>query len=122
MNEKVKQYIDKQKSPRKEIMMKIRLVIQNSAPLAKEAINYGVPAFKLNDHFFVAYAAFKQHIGLYPEPETIKSFEKELKSYTTSKGAIQFKLDQRIPYNLIEKIIKYKYLKNTKQLDRMVKN
>lgn len=111
MDEKVKQYINKQKSPQREIMKKLRILIQNSAPLAEEAMSYGVPAFKLNGHLLVAYASFKQHLGLYPEPETIKSFEKELKSYTTSKGTIQFNLGQPIPYDLIGKIIKYKYIK-----------
>jgi uncharacterized protein YdhG (YjbR/CyaY superfamily) len=111
MDKKVQQYIDKQKSPQKEILKKVRIVIQQSAPLAEEAMSYGVPAFKFNGRLLVAYAAFKQHIGLYPEPETIQSFEKELKNYTTSKGAIQFGLDQPMPFNLIEQIIKYKYNK-----------
>jgi uncharacterized protein YdhG (YjbR/CyaY superfamily) len=111
MNEDVKKYIEKHKSPQKEILKKIRIVIQNSAPLANETMSYGVPAFKINGHLLVAYAAFKQHIGLYPEPDTIQSFEKELKSYKTSKGTIQFRLDQPIPYDVIEKIIKYKYNK-----------
>ncbi len=109
MDEKVKQYIDKQPSPQKEIMEKVRVVIQHSAPLAEEAMSYGVPAFKLRGHLLVAYAAFKQHIGIYPEPQTIEVFEKELQNYTTSKGAIQFQIDQPIPYDLMEKIVAYKY-------------
>lgn len=92
-------------------MKKLRKVIRSSAPLAEEVMSYGVPAFKVNGRLLTAYAAFKEHVGLYPEPETIKSFEKELKNYTTSKGAIQFRLDTPIPYDLIEKIITYKYNK-----------
>lgn len=111
MDKKVTDYFDKQKSPQKEILKKVRTIIQNLAPLANEAMSYGVPAFKINGRLLVAYAAFKKHVGLYPEPETIKSFEKELKSYTTLKGTIQFKLNQPIPYDLIEKIIIYKYNK-----------
>ena len=114
MDKKVQQYIDKQKSPQKEILKQVRIIIQNSAPLADEAMSYGVPAFKLNGHLLVAYAAFKQHVGLYPEPETIIKFEKELKNYTTSKGTIQFRVDQPMPFDLIEKIVEYRYNKLSK--------
>jgi uncharacterized protein YdhG (YjbR/CyaY superfamily) len=107
MNDKVIEYINKQKSPQKEILQKIRKLIQKAAPLAEEAMIYGVPGFKLNG-YLVVYAAFTNHIGIYPEPQTIKAFTKELIGYETSKGTIKFKLDEPIPYNLIEKIIKYR--------------
>lgn len=111
MGQKVTDYINKLESLHKEIMEKLRILIQSSAPLAQETMSYGVPAYKLNGRYLVAYAAFKQHIGLYPEPETIRYFQKELKKYKTSKGAIQFSLNQPIPYDLIEKIVEYKYAK-----------
>jgi len=105
---KVKQYIDKQKSPQKEILQKIKKLVQNIVPLATEAMSYGVPAFKLNGNI-IMYAAFKNHIGIYPEPETIKVFAKDLECYETTKGTIKFKLVEPIPYNLIEKIVKYRF-------------
>ena len=107
MNEEVKKYIEKQKSPLPQILKKIRKLILKIAPLAKESMSYGVPAFRLKGGL-VLYAGFKEHIGLYPEPKVIKAFKKELSPYETSKGAIKFKLDEPIPYDLIEKIIKYK--------------
>ena len=107
MNIKVSDYIDKQKSPRQHILKKIRSLIQKFAPSAEEAMRYGVPSFKLKGGM-VMYAAFKDHIGLYPEPAAILMFDKELKGYETSKGTIKFKLDEPIPYDLIEEIIKYK--------------
>jgi len=110
MDDEVKKYFNRQKSPQKEILKKIRTLIQNSAPLAKECMSYGAPAFKYIK-ILVLYAAFKNHIGIYPEPDTIKAFKKELVNYETSKGTIKFSLDKPIPYDLIEKIIKYKYNK-----------
>ena len=110
MNSDVKKYFDKQKSPQKEILIKIRALIQNSAPHAKECMSYGAPAFKCKKTL-VLYAAFKNHIGIYPEPETINAFKKELVNYETSKGTIKLSLDKPIPYDLIEKIVKYKYNK-----------
>jgi len=108
MDEKVKQYIDKQKSPQKEILQKIRRLIQEVEPSATEAMSYGVPAFKLNGNV-IMYAAFANHIGIYPEPDTVKFFAKELVGYETAKGTIQFNLAEPVPYSLIEKIVKYRF-------------
>ncbi|MFA4930898.1 MAG: DUF1801 domain-containing protein [Patescibacteria group bacterium] len=107
MDQVVKQYFTKLQSPQKEILEKVRQTIQKSAPQAKERMSYGVPAFVLKGGS-IMYAAFKTHIGLYPEPATIEAFNKELKNYETAKGTIKFPLDEPIPYNLIAKIIKYK--------------
>lgn len=92
-------------------MLKIRSLIIATAPKAEEAMSYGVPAFKLDGRLFVAYACFKEHLGLYPEPQTIEAFKEELTDYKTSKGAIQFRFDQPVPYGLIEKMLSFKYKK-----------
>lgn len=103
MDDAIKKYFAKLKSPQKEILEKVRQTIQKSVPRAKERLSYGVPAFMLKGGP-VLYAAFNTHIGLYPEPTTIKKFTKELKVYETAKGTIKFPLDRPIPYDLIAKI------------------
>ncbi len=95
------------------ILKKIRMIIQNEAPDATEAISYQMPTFKLNGNL-VHFAAYKNHIGFYPNPSGITPFNEELKNYKTSKGAIQFQLNEPIPYVLIEKIVKYRVKENTK--------
>lgn len=107
MNNDVLTYINKQPFLQKNIMQKIRKLIQETAPSATEAISYGVPAFKLNGNL-VLYAAFKKHIGIYPGPEIIDVFAKELVGYETAKGTIKFKIDDSMPYDLIKKIVKYR--------------
>ncbi|NTV44525.1 MAG: hypothetical protein HGA67_02395 [Candidatus Yonathbacteria bacterium] len=89
------------------ILKKIRRTIKNAAPEAGETIAYGMPTFTLHGNL-VHFAAFTHHIGLYPTPSAIKKFEKQLSSYKTSKGAIQFPLDKPIPYNLIEQIVMFR--------------
>ena len=44
----VSEYINKQPSPQKEILIKIRELIGKLIPDAKEKMSYGAPAFKLN--------------------------------------------------------------------------
>lgn len=108
MDNAVKKYFDAQPTLQREILEQIRLLIIENAPQAKEGMNYGVPSFKLVKNVLM-YAAFKAHIGIYPEPQTIEFFKKDLVGYETSKGAIKFPLNKPIPYGLIKKIITYRY-------------
>jgi uncharacterized protein YdhG (YjbR/CyaY superfamily) len=112
MDKKVAEFIEKQKTPQKEILNGIRKLIGGLIPLAEEKMSYGVPSFKLRGKT-IMYAAFKNHVGIYPEPEIILKFKKELEEYQTTKGTIKFGLDKPIPYDLIEKIVCYKYKQNT---------
>lgn len=88
-------------------LREIRRTIREAAPKAEEAISYQIPAFKLNGNL-VHFAAFKNHLGLYPGAKTINDFKKELTSYKLSKGTIQFPLDKPIPLTLIKMIVKYR--------------
>lgn len=109
MLKEVDAYIQKFPNEIQRILKKIRLTIKKSAPKDSEIMNYGVPGFKQDTKHFVLYAAFKNHIGLYPRPETIKHFSKELKEYKMSKGAIQFPLTQPIPFDVIKKISEFAF-------------
>ena len=85
----------------------LRQAIIDVAPEVEEVISYNMPAFKQNK-VLVYYAVNKNHIGFYPTPSPILHFQKELKPYKTSKGAIQFPLDQPLPIDLIQKIVKFR--------------
>ena len=55
----------------------IRTTIQKAAPDAEEAIKYNIPTFRLNGNL-VSFAAFKNHMGLYPAPRGVEEFKKEI--------------------------------------------
>jgi uncharacterized protein YdhG (YjbR/CyaY superfamily) len=93
------------------ILNQIRTAVKKAAPQATEVISYGMPAFKQNK-VLVYFAIGKNHIGFYPTPNPIKVFSKELEGYKTSKGAIQFPLDKKIPLTLISKIVKYRVVED----------
>ena len=87
------------------LLEKVRTTISNAAPEAKETISYQMPAFKLNG-MLVFFAAWKKHIGFYPPVSGDKALEKAVARYAGEKGNLQFPLDQPIPYDLIERIVK----------------
>ena len=88
-------------------LQQLRMAIQKSAPQATEGISYGMPAFKLKKPL-AYYAVNKNHIGFYPTPNPILHFAKELASYKTSKGAVQFPLDQPLPLSLITEMVLFR--------------
>ncbi len=96
-----------------KLLQKVRVVIKESAPGAMERISYAMPGFYL-DGMLVWFAGHKTYIGFYPTGEGIEAFQKEISAYKWSKGAVQFPLDQPIPYDLIRKIVKYRVERNSK--------
>jgi len=94
-----------------KILEQVRQTIKKAAPDANEAISYQIPTFKLNGNL-VHFAAFKNHIGFYPGSKAIEIFQKDLKSYKSSKGAVQFPIDKPMPLSLIQKIVKRKVKEN----------
>lgn len=89
----------------------MRSTIQKAAPKAEESISYGMPAYKLGGPL-VYFAGYAKHIGFYPTPSGIANFKKELAPYPTSKGAIQFPIDKKLPVGLITKIVKFRVIEN----------
>lgn len=88
-------------------LQQIREAIQKAAPKAVEVISYNMPAFKQNG-ILVYFAAYKNHIGFYPTASGIKEFQSEFKNYNSSKGAVQFPIDKKMPLALIQKIVKFR--------------
>lgn len=86
----------------------IRKSIIELAPEATERICMGIPTYDLNGKWLVHFAAYKKHIGFYPDPDTILAFEDNLKEYKTSKGTVQFPLNKTLPIDLIREMIAYR--------------
>lgn len=97
------------------MLEQIRATITKVAPTAEEAIKYAIPTFVLNDRNLVHFAAFKNHIGFYPTPTGIESFQKELSNYKQGKGSVQFPLDEPMPLALITKIVKFNMARNAEK-------
>lgn len=86
---------------------RIRATIRTAAPDAVEAIKYRMPTFVLGENV-VHFAVFKHHVGFYPTSSGIKAFRRELKGYVNSKGAVQFPMDQPVPFGLIKRMVQFR--------------
>jgi uncharacterized protein YdhG (YjbR/CyaY superfamily) len=95
----------------RKILEKIRRTIRKVAPEAQETISYQIPTFKLNGSL-VHFAAFNKHIGFYPPVRGDAHLMKAVAPYAGEKGNLRFPLEQPIPYDLIERIVRLRVKQN----------
>jgi len=109
----VEEYLEGVPEPAQSTLKHVRSVIRSVVPKeTTESISYGIPMFKYNS-MLVGYAAFKKHCSLFPTGSgVLDQFEKELKSYRTSKGTIQFPPDEPLPDALVKKIVRARVKEN----------
>lgn len=107
----VEQYLSSFPAKTKAMLKDLRKTIKQNAPKAEELISYNMPAYKLNGPL-VYFAGYKNHIGLYPTPNGIAAFKKELSRYKSAKGSVQFPIDEALPLGLIAEIVKFKVAEN----------
>lgn len=85
------------------ILQRVRAVVRDAAPQAREVISYRMPALKLHG-VLVYFAAFKSHIGLYPPVRGDARLMKDVAPFAGEKGNLRFPYDQPIPYDLIARV------------------
>ncbi len=99
-----------------KILRQVRATIKAAAPEATEKISYMMPTFYLKGNL-VHFAALKNHIGFYPTPSGIDAFPDELSRYRSTKGAVQFPLDQPMPLDLISKVTQFRVAENLRKAE-----
>ena len=113
--DEIERYIEQFPENVQNILINIRKLIKDNAPGAIEQIAYGMPSYKTNKKPLVYFAAFKNHIGFYATPSGHSEFKDALSKYKQGKGSVQFPIDQPIPYELIERILKFRVKENNKK-------
>ena len=107
----IDEYIAGQDEKVRALLEKVRGVIREAAPNAKEKISWQMPTFWQRENL-IHFCAQKKHLGIYPgalenlPPGIIE----RLAGYRTTKGAIQFPYDKPVDYELISDIAKWRVL------------
>jgi hypothetical protein len=103
-NKKIDDYVEKQKSPQKEICNKLRKIIFKIFPDVKEEMKWGVPSYADGKYYFVA---LTDHVNL---GFSIKGLSKEKIALFQGSGKtmrnIEIKSEKEIDEKQIVKLLK----------------
>ncbi|MDR1733551.1 MAG: DUF1801 domain-containing protein [Oscillospiraceae bacterium] len=101
--ETIEQYIALQAEQIQPRLREVYAAIKTVLPEAAERIAWQMPTFWQRKNL-IHFAAFQNHIGLYPGGEATAVFAEKLSGYKTSKGAIQLPHNRPLPIALIQEI------------------
>lgn len=104
--ETIDDYIATQPEAVQPTLHAVRAAIREALPDAREKISWRMPTF-YRDKNIIHFAAFKNHLGIYPGDEGVRHFSDRIREFKSSKGAIQFPYNQPIPLQLIAEIAKW---------------
>lgn len=104
MNE-VNKYLSNVPQPQRAELVRVRAVVKRLVPGAQESISYMMPAFTYKNKPLVYYAAFKNHLSIFPTSGPIEYLQNDLTGFKITKGTIQFTLQKPLPETLIQKIV-----------------
>lgn len=104
----IDEYLATQSPQAKKILVEVRRRLKKLVPEATEAMAYGIPTLRRHGKNLVHYAGFKSHVGFYPGASGIAAFAHEFQGLKWAKGSVQFPLDQPIPYDLMERITRFR--------------
>lgn len=84
----------------------VQAVVEAGLVDAVRCIGYNMPAYRLGSRgkIFFYFAAFKQHLGVYPPLKHDDALLAELAPWRNEKGNLRFPYKQAIPYELIGRV------------------
>ncbi len=106
----VDEYIAGFPAETRKLLKAVRSAVLAAVPGGEERISYKMPAV-FSSGIVVYYAAFKNHIGLYP-PVADPAIAARAARFAGPKGNLQFPYSEPLPLNLIGEIAKARYAAN----------
>lgn len=99
-------YLARLEEPKLSTLRQLRETILQIIPDAEQGMAYGMPAFRLHGNVIAGFAAFKRHLSYLPHSGSVfPELGDELSHYRTSRGALQFPVDDPLPAAIVEKLI-----------------
>jgi uncharacterized protein YdhG (YjbR/CyaY superfamily) len=101
----IRAYTSKLPAATRRRLKELADTIRKTAPGAVDAFSYSIPAFRYEGRILVWYAGWTNHLSMYPLNAADRTFAAQ-KGFRTSKGTVQFPLDEPLPVSLIKRLVK----------------
>ena len=101
--ETIEEYILNQPEKAQPLLKEINETIRAAIPDTMEKISWSMPTYWKKRNL-IQFAAFKNHVGLYPGPEAVEKIADRLTGYQTQKGTIRLPYDQPLDRELVAEI------------------
>lgn len=85
---------------------RIRALVAQLVPSVEETISYRMPTLRYKDRALVYFTASKKHMTFYPSSWAIDELRDRLAGYKTTEHGIQFTLENPLPDDLIEALVR----------------
>lgn len=106
-SDEITAYLDALDEPKRSTLQKLRETILWVIPEAEEGISYQLPAFRVRGKVIAGFAAFKNHLSYLPHSGAVfPQLQEDLNAYRKSVGALRFPIDEPLPKEIVEKLIK----------------
>ena len=97
----VEEYVSALTPTQREHFEQVRRIVRSLATDVEETISYGVPTFKHRGKYLIYFAAFKDHLSVYP---TIGAVE----ATKGTKGTFRFNEDDPVPEEVVRAIVTHR--------------
>ncbi len=101
----IDEYLESTTPSQRAELEKIRQLVKQMVPDAEEVISYGIPTLKYKGKYLIHFAAFKNHMSVFPGPRT-EAIKDKLEGYKLGKGTIQFTEDKPLPESIIKELVR----------------
>ena len=103
----IQEYLDGVDPSFRPELERIRGLVTRLVPDVEEVMSYRMPTLRYKKRALVYFTASKNHMSFYPSSWAIEEFAEQLSGYSTSEHAIRFTLDNPLPDDLIEDLVRY---------------
>ncbi len=97
------QYIAAAPEDLRGILREVQARVEAAVPGAERCIGYNMPAYRAGRIFFY-FAAFANHLGVYPPVREDAALVRELSRFRNAKGNLRFPYREPIPHELIGRV------------------
>jgi len=97
----VDEYVAALTPGQREQFERVRRIVRGLVPDAEETISYRIPTFKHRGKYLIYFAAFKDHMSVYPTVGAVEAAQ-------GTKGTFRFTEDDPVPQDVVEAIVKHR--------------